>query len=810
MQNKFARLLAGTAFYSLLAIGNLYAQTGTWAPVKTKAPHPNEGACVLMTDGTVLCHNKQGGSYGTGWDRLTPDIHGSYANGTWDTIPSMMYDRLFFSSQVLPSGKLYVAGGEYGPGGTQGEVYDPATKTWTQCGAIPGGWTLYDANSELLYNGNVLEGPQLPSTQNVLTWSPSTLNYTIAPTCFFSHDEAAWLKLPDSSVLFVGMSTDSSNRYIPQTNTWVLDANLPVYLYDAISEAGPAFMLPNKKAIFFGATPANAIYTPSGNISNPGTWAVADSFPTIQGCPVCQSDASGAMMVNGKILCAVSPTNACKGSFSPPTWFLEYDYTTNTFKQNTDSIPGMKGNDSIPIASYQTQMLDLPDGSVLVSMSQSSSYSTSYLIYTPGSGPIPQGKPTINNITKLTCNSYRITGKLFNGISEGAAFGDDWQVATNYPIIRLTNGGNVYYATTSNWNRIGAVATDSAEDTAYFTVPSIPGGTYQLVVTANGFASNPTPFTTYGVFVTSSNGSACSPNSGSISAFASDGVPAYTYAWSPGGATSSSISNLSGGTYTVTVTDNAGCVVTASATIGLPPPLTAMTDSIINVPCNGANSGKAQVVASGGSHPYTYAWTGGGTSTKETGLSAGTYTVIVTDSCGNTATATATITQPAAITTTTFQRNSSTCTGIAAVTANGGTPGYTYLWSPGGQTTDTIKGQCMGTYCCTVTDAHGCTKNTCITIVTGINEVESGMGGLSIYPVPNKGIFTLAFNHTITGLPIVEIYNVLGERVYNEAQKQIQSKYEINLSTQPSGIYFLRVVTQDGTLLGAAKIIIDK
>jgi len=62
------------------------AQTGTWTQVATPAPHYNEGVCLLMTDGTVICHNISGGNYGTGWDRLTPDAHGSYANGTWDTI----------------------------------------------------------------------------------------------------------------------------------------------------------------------------------------------------------------------------------------------------------------------------------------------------------------------------------------------------------------------------------------------------------------------------------------------------------------------------------------------------------------------------------------------------------------------------------------------------------------------------------------------------------------------------------------------------------------------------------------------------
>src|SRR5271168_4104377 len=112
------KLLQFFSVFTLLSISvNLYAQIGTWTKVTTNAPHDNWGVCVLMTDGTVLCKCNDfsvGGNYlGQTWDRLTPDATGSYVNGTWTTTSKMASDRLFFSSQVLPSGKLYVAGGEY-------------------------------------------------------------------------------------------------------------------------------------------------------------------------------------------------------------------------------------------------------------------------------------------------------------------------------------------------------------------------------------------------------------------------------------------------------------------------------------------------------------------------------------------------------------------------------------------------------------------------------------------------------------------------------------------------------------------------
>ena len=717
------------------------AQTGTWTAVSNLPINPNNGVCLLMTDGTVICKNSAGPGNGTGWDRLTPDIHGSYINGTWDTIKSMFEDRLFFSSQILPSGKVYVAGGEYGVGTNAGEVYDPVTNTWTMCGAIPVGWKIYDGNSEILYDGTVLEGPQIGSawSYNILIWSAITNQYTVEPNSIYNHDEAEWIKLRDSSVLYVGIASLNANRYIPQTATWVTDASTPGDLYDPHGEeAGCALMLPNGKSIFFGATPYNCIYTPSGNAS-PGTWASADSFPKIQGTYVGQPDASGAMMVNGHILLAVSPIGTSINEFNPPAYFVEYNYVTNTFTQVKSPLPGI-GGDSVPyIACFQTQMLDLPDGTVLLSISQTGVQANCYYIYTPGSGPIPQGKPTINSITPENCTKYQITGKLFNGISEGAAYGDDWQMSTNWPLVRLTSGSNVYYAKTSNWNRIGAVNTDSLEDTAYFEIPSVPQGTYSLAVVVNGFASNPVSFTTFAVSVSAQTNVSCNgDHNGSATVLAANSAPPYTYLWSPGGGTDATLSNLSIGTYIVTVTPNGGgCSETASVTITQPAVL-VVTSSTINV-------------------------------TSKTN-----------------------------------------CNGQASAIITGGTMPYTYLWNPGGGTTQTITGQCKGMYCCTVTDANGCTGSTCVTIYStaGINGIVSNSEPITIYPNPNSGQFTI--ESSAGGASTVEIYNTLGEKIYTGTLNSGNNTNIINISNQPNGVYLYRVISESGDLQGEGKIMLQK
>jgi len=732
MNRKVSKLLILAVCHLSIAIGCLHAQTGTWTKVTNNAPYENMGVCLLMTDGTVICHDTNGTGLGTGWEKLTPDIHGSYINGTWSTIASNAYDRLFFSSQVLPSGKVYVAGGEYGAGNVHGEVYDPVADAWTTCGPIPNSWNIYDGNSELLYNGNILEGPQIGShtSYNILQWSPATLNYTQEADAPLNHDEAEWLKLPDSSVLYVGISTTNSNRFIPQTNTWVNDGTLPVNIWDGLQEAGAALMLPNGKAIFFGATEHNAIYTPSGNTS-PGTWAAAADFPTINGSPMGQSDASAAMMVNGKILCAVAPVYNGNNSFGPPCYFLEYDYITNTFTQVKNIIPGV-GGDSIPvIGSYQTQMLDLPDGNVLVSISQDYGFSVQYFIYTPGSGPIPQGKPTIDNVFQPTCGIYKVRGKLFNGISEGAAYGDDWQMSTNYPIVRLTNGSNVYYATTSNWNRIGAVQTDSLEDTAQFALPAtLPSGTYSLVVIANGFASNPTLFTyvPFDVSATVTANVTCDGQSnGNATATVSGGIAPYTYNWSIGSSTVSTSNPtgpiLSAGTYVLTVTDSAGCSETAGITIAQPNAISITIDSVVNVTCSGLGSVTANP-ATGGTPPFTYAWTpSGGTNLTATGLSAGSYTITATDIRGCTGSLSVPILQLGGITAAAITISNERCNGESmgsvSSSGSGGTTPYTYAWSAGG-TNAVETGLSAGTYTVTVKDNNGCTAMASTTITQPI------------------------------------------------------------------------------------------
>ncbi|MCP9764198.1 adhesin, partial [Lacihabitans soyangensis] len=176
-------------------------------------------------------------------------------------------------------------------------------------------------------------------------------------------------------------------------------------------------------------------------------------------------------------------------------------------------------------------------------------------------------------------------------------------------------------------------------------------------------------------------------STGSATVTASGGNPNYTYSWAPSGGTASTATGLAAGTYTVTVTDANACQQTATVNITQPTALVASISAQTNVLCNGASTGSATVTASGGNPNYTYSWSpSGGTAATASGLTAGTYTVTVTDANSCQKTATVIITQPTTLLASISAQTNVGCngasTGTATVTASGGTPNYTYSWAP--------------------------------------------------------------------------------------------------------------------------------
>src|SRR5215475_12673211 len=91
-------------------IGHHARAVGTWTAVTALAPS-SVNTMLLLPDGTVICADGN-----RSWYRLTPNINGSYVNGTWTTLPSMVDTRLYYASQVMTNGNVFIAGAEYGTG----------------------------------------------------------------------------------------------------------------------------------------------------------------------------------------------------------------------------------------------------------------------------------------------------------------------------------------------------------------------------------------------------------------------------------------------------------------------------------------------------------------------------------------------------------------------------------------------------------------------------------------------------------------------------------------------------------------------
>src|ERR1017187_3810404 len=484
---------------SALWLASRAAAEGIWTALANTAPGGVE-TMLLLSDGTVMAQN--GG--GTGWYSLTPDSAGHYVNGTWTTRVSMHYSRLYYSSDVLEDGRVFVAGAEYGNGTTNAEIYEPVGDSWSIV-SIPAGIInknntiggqgqntegFVDSDSVILNNGKVLILPNGTASFGETVIYDPVANSWSSSTLFRGNneDEACSVKLPDDSILLVDSGGTTSERYIPASNSWVNDGTVPVTLYDPYgTEQGPAFLLPNGKTFFIGSPPHTAIYTPSGNTS-PGTWIAGPNIPGNLGAP----DAPAAMMFNGKILCALSPTpftlTGTNYVFTTPSYFYEYDYTVGAVGSFTQiHAPG--GGFSRNQVTYNDRMLDLPDGTVLFTDGGGQLY-----VYQPDGSPIVSGKPTIYGVSWNTDGSLHLTGTLFNGISQGVSYGDDVQMDSNYPLVRFTSGGSVYYGRTYNWSSTSVATGGSVVSTEVAVPVTLPAGFYNLQVVANGIASDPVSF----------------------------------------------------------------------------------------------------------------------------------------------------------------------------------------------------------------------------------------------------------------------------------------------------------------------------
>ena len=272
---------------------------------------------------------------------------------------------------------------------------------------------------------------------------------------------------------------------------------------------------------------------------------------------------------------------------------------------------------------------------------------------------------------------------------------------------------------------------------------NIPAGTYTVTVTD---AVGCTGVETIGVAqpelliaqVTSTNTTDVSCNSfadGEATVSVDGGTPPYTYLWSDG-QTTATATGLAAGNYSATVTDANGCEAMVDVTIEEPPVLDLSASTIVGGTCDGSSDGSAQATASGGTPPYTYAWSNGASTATISNLVAGVYTVTLTDANNCTATATVTIvsfpTPTCSINI--LQEVTMGDNGELGASVNGGTAPFNYLWS-NGATTPAISNLTAGTYSLTVTDANGCETTCSVTL-----EALAGIGDYVWEDIDQDGV----------------------------------------------------------------------
>jgi hypothetical protein len=522
----FALALLLSLFSSAIANSQV---GGTWQNVRANTVNGGwtfgADTALLLTDGTVLVHDL----VTTKWFRLTPDIKGRYdtagATGAkWSAyfpfpnIGGKPYAPLYFASAVLADGRLIVEGGEYVTGETNLRYPIFRNMVWSTKGAItnplqniawaavkpPAGWGdvnlqngTGDAQATVLSDGTFFLANALTRQQAIL--DPTTLTWTAADTNktkYDENDEENWNLLPGRTVLAVDAYTDrpapgtNSEIYDPTADSWSSAGSTIVKLEDFGSlttnthEVGPAVLRPDGTVIAFGSTPQghNAAYN-----TNTKMWMAAPDTKARNGTVLNVQDGPASLLPCGKVLvdAGFGLPNMNLVNNGVGVTFFEWDGT------NLLQITNPPGN-AANVWTYQGRMLVLPTGQVLYTDN-----SKTVQVYTPDPNacpPDPGSAPTIQNWPALIVRgntTYQVSGTQFNGKSQGAAYGNDAQSNTNYPLVRLYNPitGDVFYCQTHDHSSMG-VATGALVVTTNFECPNGEVGPNLLYVVANGIASS--------------------------------------------------------------------------------------------------------------------------------------------------------------------------------------------------------------------------------------------------------------------------------------------------------------------------------
>jgi hypothetical protein len=511
-------------------------------------------AANLLTNGSVLVEGivvDDTGNFKFVEYKLTPDIYGNYVNGTWSQVASLpdAFDSATnvtgwgpetLNGGIMPDGRVLYQGGEYSgnvprnnvigaPLGYgfaldgRGAIYDPVADTWTPLpppnsqnlypavAPVLSGWNsvysyprypfpftgdlvnaIGDSPATFLADGRYMVGPKLSEQTFIL--DANTLTWTSTGTGKNDvNAESGWTLLPNGKVLSIDVyisywfglipaypgGGENAQLYDPTTGEWTSAGFTPSALSDfPDGEIGPAVLMADGRVWATGSNGNTALYNYKTN-----QWSPGPTFPTTtfnnQTLQLGANDVGAAVLPNGNVL--IGADTYGEGA---PTVFFEFD-----------------GNSLIPEPAIPNSsivggviMLELPSGQIL-----EFDETTDVEIYTPSNAiknnhlsryyvPVILSAP--HNVQPN--QSYLLAGKGLNGVSQGAMYGDDWQTATNYPLVRITNQktGHVFYSRTYDFSSMAVASSDTV--TTKFEVPaSQEHGPSNLEVVTNGIPSKP-------------------------------------------------------------------------------------------------------------------------------------------------------------------------------------------------------------------------------------------------------------------------------------------------------------------------------
>ena len=228
----------------------------------------------------------------------------------------------------------------------------------------------------------------------------------------------------------------NTEAYDPGTGGWQSAGNTPQSLiFDG--ETGLQVTKQNGTVLAVGAAGPNALYS-----SATDTWSAAPTFPVISGQQYDEADGPAAVLPDGKVLLMASP-----GEFQTPSRFFLFDGT------NLTSTGGTPNQDNL--SSYYGFMLMLPSGQVLFNDRVGGLW-----LYNATGKKVAGSAPVISKVSKTLVRgqTYQLNGKQLSGLTQGAAYGDDYQSATNFPLVRIVNiaTSHVFYAHTFGFTNTSA------------------------------------------------------------------------------------------------------------------------------------------------------------------------------------------------------------------------------------------------------------------------------------------------------------------------------------------------------------------